>query len=73
MVNALDNRNKKSVKFNSKGLHIKDNGGWDEFGPGVSLYFSLLKYLIVLFIVLFINAIPSLVCNLKGKGLDIYH
>lgn len=37
------------------------------------LYFRLLKYLTILFAVLFINALPSLIYNYTQKGLDIYH
>lgn len=37
------------------------------------LYFGLLKYLTILFAVLFINALPSLIYNYTQKGLDIYH
>ena len=37
------------------------------------LYFRLLKYLTVFFVILFINALPSLIYNYTNKGLDIYH
>lgn len=45
---------------------------YHHFGPGVSLYFTLLKYLILLFGVLVLISLPSLLVNLNGKGLDIY-
>lgn len=45
---------------------------YHRFGPGVSLYFTLLKYLIFLFAALFVVSLPILTVNLTGGGLRLY-
>jgi hypothetical protein len=69
----MNYKQKKSVKHHAKFSPFNLKQSCHQFGPGVNLYFSLLKYLTFLFIILFLNATPSLISNLKGNGLDIYH
>lgn len=67
------NKKKRSVKCNMKKIQSVGYESWAEFSPGVTLFFTLLRYLSILFIVLFINSLPSLIYNYTERGLDIYH
>ena len=49
-----------------------DLAKYRQYGPGVFLYFNLLHMLFFVFLILSINSIPTLICNLKGNGLEIY-
>jgi hypothetical protein len=42
---------------------------YQRYGPGVILYFTLLKYLIFLFAILSALSIPVLIVNFTGTGL----
>lgn len=45
---------------------------YSKFGPGVKLYFAMVRQLAVVFLVLSVAVLPSLVVNYRGNGLSLY-
>lgn len=67
---ALRHRDKAALKkFSWTWMGTIEYG---RFGPGVKLYFTLLKYLVGLLLLVSVAAAPTLLANFKGGGLSIY-
>lgn len=67
---AKTHRNRLSLR--GEPLTVLGVDEYSKFGPGVKLYFSMLKYLSGLFLLLFIASLPSLIVNYHGNGLSLY-
>ena len=67
---AKMHRNRFSMR--SEPLTVLGVDEYSKFGPGVKLYFAMLKNLAGLFLLLFIASLPSLIVNYHGNGLSLY-
>lgn len=49
-----------------------DTNAFKPYGAGVYLYFKLLEMLFYAFLLISLASLPTLLCNYKGGGLDMY-